>query len=71
MHPDSAYLYAETSTPKPYPSRDFVLDGVPSFDSWYRTKFDSDGNVRPYWRADTWTKMIDLPKSPSPDAGNA
>lgn len=44
----------------------YVLDTVPAFSDWYKTKFDSDGNVRPEWRHDTWTKTLDLPKTPSP-----
>jgi hypothetical protein len=45
----------------------YALDGIPAFGDWYKTKFDSDGNVRPGWRSDTWAKLLDLPKTPSPD----
>ena len=44
----------------------YVLDTVPAFNDWYRTKFDECGNVRPGWRLDTWAKLLDLPLSPSP-----
>jgi hypothetical protein len=59
-------LKPASTTREGVPRLTYVLDTVPAFNEWYRTKFDETGNVNPEWRLDTWSKLLDLPKSPSP-----